>query len=293
MPKRSPAVLLALALSLLTARASAQDPADLPPSSSGASALPAGLEQDKPYWHNSGRYRNFLAGTFELGVLSLRSTLSIGHGKPHDSWFGLQAQSGISRAGATEYFGLRGRLSGFDARLGVRYTFPIERRFLPTKESYVREDLETERGNRSRYLMTEAEISAAAPAPGGNLFAVVSGYALFGVPSDAVVFEESLHVVVDPPFLWRARLGYLYHFGWKGALRLGAAGEVIGVPGREALVVRAGPALNVSLTHHLDATGGFMIVAASPDNLGIQGADLVQIGLRYRWASGDRWPEFP
>jgi len=36
-----------------------------------------------------------------------------------------------------------------------------------------------------------------------------------------------------------------------------------------------------------------MIVAYSPDTLGLIGADLGQLGLRYRWATGDRFPEFP
>jgi hypothetical protein len=51
--------------------------------------------------------------------------------------------------------------------------------------------------------------------------------------------------------------------------------------------------LTLSLTHHLDAIGAVMIVAASPDQLGLLGADLGQLGLRYRWSTGDRWPEFP
>jgi len=36
-----------------------------------------------------------------------------------------------------------------------------------------------------------------------------------------------------------------------------------------------------------------MVVAVSPDELGLVGADLGQLGLRYRWASNDRWPDFP
>ena len=293
MSTRTLTFLLTLTLSLLATGAHAQDPADLPPATAGATALRAGIGQDKPYWRGSGRYRNFLASTFELGVINLRPTLAIGYGKPHYRWFGLEAQSAISRRGGAEYFGLRGKLSGFDARLGLRYVFAADQRFLGPKETYVREDLETERGSMSRYLTTEAEVSAAFPAPGGNIFAVASGYALFSVPADTFVFEESLRIVVDPPFVWRARLGYLFHIGWKGSMRLGAAAEVIGIPAREALVVRAGPALTVSLTHHLDAIGAFMIVAKSPDTLGLQGADLGQIGLRYRWATGDLWADVP
>ncbi len=128
---------------------------------------------------------------------------------------------------------------------------------------------------------------------GGSLFGVATGYAVLGTPRGFYLYEEALHAVMKPPYLYRARLGYMAEMDRFGELRLGAAAEVLGNPGRDSLVVRIGPVLAVSLTHHLDAVGTVMVVAATPDQLGLLGADLGQLGLRYRWATGDRWPEFP
>jgi hypothetical protein len=57
--------------------------------------------------------------------------------------------------------------------------------------------------------------------------------------------------------------------------------------------VRLGPAIVVSLTHHLEAVGVAALSVFNPDEIGLAGADLGQIGMRYRWATGDLWPEFP
>jgi hypothetical protein len=107
------------------------------------------------------------------------------------------------------------------------------------------------------------------------------------------VFEESMRVVMEPPLLWRGRLTYLIGLGDPETLRIGMLGEMLGNPGRDALFVRIGPALAVSLTHHLEAVAASAFVIASPDDIGLAGGDLGQIGLRYRWATGDLWPEFP
>ena len=104
---------------------------------------------------------------------------------------------------------------------------------------------------------------------------------------------EHLKVVVEPPWLWRARLGYLLHIGWIESMKLGAAAEVIHSPNRETFTVRVGPLVSVGLTHHLEVNGGVMIAVYTPDELGLTGADIGQLGLVYRWATGDRWADFP
>ena len=50
---------------------------------------------------------------------------------------------------------------------------------------------------------------------------------------------------------------------------------------------------HLHLTHHLDAAASIMAVAWSPDSLALLGTDIGQFGLRYRWATGDPFPEFP
>jgi hypothetical protein len=57
--------------------------------------------------------------------------------------------------------------------------------------------------------------------------------------------------------------------------------------------MRVGPVFGMTLSHHLDASASFMVTTASNDALGLLGGEFSTIGLRYRWATGDRWPEFP
>jgi hypothetical protein len=183
--------------------------------------------------------------------------------------------------------------SVIDIRAGARYEYPTDFNFLPVKDSYTREELEDPVLGREFYLAGEVEITGTIPVPRGSIIAVATGYALLGIPDDRAIFENALRVVTDPPWLWRARLGYLFHFGWEGTMRLGVAAETIHLVGRGEFVVRAGPLFSVALTHHLETQAAIMVVAHSPDELGLVGADIGQLGLRYRWATGDRFPEFP
>ena len=292
-PRLFAALAALLCVWLASSRARAQHPGDVPPGSGSIDALRAGTEQRRPYWHGSGPYRPFVAANFELGVLYMRPTLQLGWGKPHYAWFGAEGYSSPGLGGGREYAGLHGVYPGIDVRVGARYEYPRQQRFLLPKGSFDREDLEVQAFGRERYVAGEAEVAGTVDALGGNFLGVATGYMLFGVPKDVYLVEESLKVVTKPRYLWRARVGYLYHLGFFGSMRIGVAAEVIHLISRGDAVVRVGPLMSVSLTHHLEGSAAVMIVARSPDSLGLVGADIGQIGLRYRWASGDRWPEFP
>jgi hypothetical protein len=90
---------------------------------------------------------------------------------------------------------------------------------------------------------------------------------------------------MKPPYIWRARLGYLLAFSRNGAIRVGATGEVIGLPGREEYVVRAGVLGSVSISAEVDVQVSLIPVLVSPDKLGIAGGDFGQLGIRYRFAT--------
>jgi hypothetical protein len=280
---------MAVASMLLTASSQAFDPADAPFEGLGSS----GVEMHRPFWRGSGPTRAFAAAELDLQILNFQPKLQLGYGKPHYKWFGVEGYSRMSLSGGRMYAGLRGAIPHLSIRAGLRYDFPLDQFFLEPQDDYDREDVEAEDLAPSKYLTAEAQIGANSPFPGGSIFGVVNGYALFNTPEDVYVFEEALKIVVDPPWVWRARAGYLYHVGWQGTLRIGAGAELLHVVNRDAFIVRAGPLVSVALTHHLEASGAIMIVAHSPDELGLVGADLGQLGLRYRWATGDRWPEFP
>jgi len=294
MVRRLPIAMAFIAsIDVITSVAHAQTAADLPPPTN-ALATASGVTRHQPYWTGNGPTRGFLSTTFDVGAMYARPTMAVGYGKPHYRWFGLEAGSGFSLTGSRLYGGVRGVWTGIDFRIGARYEAPVEQNFLPPQRQYVREDLETEIPPQSRYVALESELTTSWPMPGGSMFGVLSGYYITAVPEPYFVFEHSLKTVVAPPWVWRARLGYMVHLGWLESMRFGAAAEVMHVPLRDdTVVVRAGPVLNVALTHHLDAVGAIMLIAASPDSLGVVGADIGQLGVRYRWATGDRWAEFP
>ncbi|WP_437743834.1 hypothetical protein WME73_01715 [Sorangium sp. So ce302] len=283
------------ALTLLPAGAGAQDPADLPSPAGEPPPVPSGIDllQKRSYWARSAAARPFLSALMDLGVIYFRPSLALGVGKPHWSWLGIEGYASGSPNGGAEYLGLRAALPSVEIRGGARYAFSTTQYFLEPRASYTRRDTELMQGPPSRYVAAELEVSGSIPLLGGSLFGVATGYAVLGTPEGFYLYEEALHAVMKPPYLYRARLGYMAEMDRFGELRLGAAAEVLGNPGRDSVVVRLGPVLAVSLTHHLDAVGTVMVVAATPDRLGLLGADLGQLGLRYRWATGDRWPEFP
>jgi len=282
-----------LCLLVVSERAQAQDPADAPPATNQSDAITTGLAQRRPFWRGSGGVRPFFAATMDAGALYLRPRAHFGYGRPHDEWIGAEIGTGLSLSGVTGYAGLRGAFPYVDLSIGARYESPRNQSFLPRRDSFVREELELTSLPAARYVVGQVEAASSIPFPGGNIVAVASGYYLSNVPDDLLVFEQSLRVVSDAPWMWRARLGYLYHLGWLGTMRVGATAELIHLVGRKSVVVRTGPALSVALTHHLEATAAVLIVATSPDAIGLRGADLGRLGLRYRWALGDNWAEFP
>lgn len=283
----------ALAVVALGPRPSgAQDLSDLPPPQGEQSATLEGFAERRPFWE-SGRTRPFAAAVFDLGVVYFRPTLQLGYGKPHLRWFGTELSSNLTVSTGTSYAGLKADLSFLNARAGARYVYPANQVFLNKQSQYQVDHTELENGERSRYIAAEGEVGTSIPAPGGSIFGLANVYYLIGVPERFNVWEESLHVVADPPWLWRGRAGYRLTLGRYDTLTLGAAAELIGIPDRDTMVARAGPLVSIALTHHTQAIGAAMITFAARDELGLRGADLAQIGLRYRWATGDRWPEFP
>jgi hypothetical protein len=291
--KRLIATLLsALAMVLPASLAHAQAAADFPAIGT-LSDVTSGVEQTRPFWGGSGPSRGFMAAAFSLGVVNFEPRLQLGYGKPHHQWIGVEGGPTMALGGTRFYGGLRAKSPGIDFRVGTRFETQFSSYLLPVQHKYVREDLELEGPEASRYLATEAELIGAIPFPGGNLFAVLTGMAITNVPDNRNVWERSLRTVIAPPWVWRARLGYLGHIGWAGSMKLGAAAEVIHVPLRDMVVVRAGPLVSVGLTHHLEVSGGLMIVAASRDDIGLPAADVGNLALVYKWATGDRWSEFP
>jgi hypothetical protein len=237
------------------------------------------------YW-DAAPARLFAATTIDLGFLYLRPRLSLGYGKPFNLWAGVDMNPIATSTGLGAYAGLRLQIPWFDLRAGARGFYAFEHAFLAPKASYSTVDLIAGTGPPSRYVTLEAEMSGAIPAGPGSVLLVLTASAVQGAPAGYYVYEETLRVITDPPAIYRARTGYAVRLGSEGAAKVGVVGEVLDLPGRNAQVYRAGVVASFSIDDHLEAVGLLVIPVVSPDSIGIAGGDFGELGLRYRWATG-------
>jgi hypothetical protein len=275
--------------------ASAQvDVLDLPIPGLGPPPLTGDIEQvgKRAFWR-AGKQRWFFASTLELGNLYLRGGASVGYGKPHWSWVGLEGSSAISPNGGVTYGGVRFSTPWVDLRAGARYLFTANHSFLVPRETYTREDLEHRTLSDLRYVTMEAEAASGYPVPRGVIFGILGAYRVIGTPQAFYLFEQTLQTVAKPKLLWRARVGYLARIDKWDMFRVGLAVEAIGNPPRGTVMVRTGPAVTVLITHHLEAFGAALLPVYNTDPIGTAAAQFGELGFRYRWATGDRWPELP
>lgn len=245
------------------------------------------VESWPSYWQR-GRSRHFLSAQIDVGLLFFRPRLSAGYGRPYYSWLGLEANPIVSGEGVGAWFGLRAASPVGDLRIGGRYRYTFRRSFLPPRESYDREEIERRNGPHSSYVSLEAELTGYLPLGPGLVISELAGTAVQGVDDGYYLYEETIRVVLKPPFVWRARLGYALGFGERKKLRVGGVLEVVGIPGRETAILRGGLVVRLRLYNHLEARGTFIPVLVSKDSLGLAGADAYMIGVRYRWATGVR-----
>jgi hypothetical protein len=230
--------------------------------------------------------RLFVSTAFDFGFVYARPRVSLGYGRPFTSWVGVDANPIASSAGLGAYGGLRFEIPYFDLRIGTRYFWAFRHTYLDTKPSYDRLDLETSDGTRAQTVTYEAEADAALPAGPGRILLRASLSYVDAVPEGQSVFEETLHIIVDPPLVWRARVGYVFAFGERGQHGIGLVADFLDVPKRDdSKTFRAGPVLRMALSRRVEVRGSFVAPLVSPDRIGLIGGDFTELGVRYRWAS--------
>lgn len=267
---------------------------DLPSPGIPPPPLSGGIESsDKRDFWRAGKRRWFFSATGEVGAIYGRASGAFGYGRPHWFWFGAETSAALGTGGGATYAGLRFASPRVDVRVGARYLFATSQRFLVPRESYTKDDTEERVGAYQRYVSLEQEVAGSVPIPHGAIFGITGLYYLVGTPEGWNLFDQNLQVVAAPGVLWRGRLGCLFNVDKWDTFRIGGSVEVIGNPSRDLIVVRAGPTVTTLITHHLEAYGTALLVVHSKDLLGLAGAQTGELGLRYRWATGDRWPEFP
>jgi hypothetical protein len=235
---------------------------------------------------NEGPLRYFFASTVDVGYLYTRPRATFGYGRPHALYVGLEGNPIAQASGLGAYGGLRGVLPFFDARVGMRGFYAFEHDYLAPASSYDRLALETTSGGHASYYVFETEVNASTPLGPGEPFVTGSLTSIHGVREGMYVFEETLRVIAKPPLVWRARTGYMFFaFPSLGRHTIGPVVDVLGVPGRDAIIVRAGVVARVLLSRELEVRGTFVPTVASPDRIGLPGGDFTELGLRWRWAT--------
>jgi hypothetical protein len=230
--------------------------------------------------------RYFAATTVDIGFVYLRPRLSLGYGRPFTQWVGVDANPIAATSGLGAYTGLRVEIPHLDFRIGPRYYYSFERTFLPLQPSYQRIDLERNTGDPAKTLTFEAEVDVSFPVGPGRLLLRGSGSYVTGVPEGKVVFEEALHIIVDPPLVWRGRFAYVFTFGARDQHSIGPAVDVLAVPKRDdSTTIRVGPIMRMQLSRRVEVRGSFIATIISPDRIGRVGGDFTELGVRYRWAS--------
>jgi len=243
------------------------------------------VEPEMRHTWREGSPRFFAATTLDVGFLYVRPRLSLGYGKPHRSWFGIDANPTIWGPGAGAYAGVRLAIPHFDLRLGPRLFRAFQHAYLRPRDTYTRLELESTELGPATTLTWEGEINADIPAGPGDVLLLGSLSYVAGVPAGQNVFEETLRVLVAPPWVVRGRAGYAVRFGSHDQISVGLVGDVLGVPERGTVVVRVGPIVRFALSRSFEVRGTFVPRVYSPDDLGLRDSDFTELGLRWRWAT--------
>ena len=137
--------------------------------------------------------------------------------------------------------GLRAAIPLVDLRVGARYVWDFQQYYLVPANSYHRIDFQSQELSRASYTTLEAEITGNVPLGPGSLLGVASGSYMTGVPKDVFVYDETLRIIIKPPYEWRLRGGYAVRLGAEGKISVGIVADVLGMPGRRSgEVLRAG-----------------------------------------------------
>lgn len=249
-----------------------------------APAEPAGVAE--PVGWESGQDRWFAAGTIDLGPLYLRPRLSAGWGRPFWRWIGIDTNPLVSGEGIGAYAGARVTIPHLDFRAGGRLFSTFSRSLLDPRYSYNRLALEVRDGPVSQYLSVEAEISGSLPLGPGNLVFVLTGTYVALVPGDHYVYEDTLRIITEPPWIWDARTGYELPFGKRKWTKIGLVAELVGSPGRNLVVLRGGITASLRLGNILELRGALVPALLARDDLGAMGGQWFELGLRFRFATG-------
>jgi hypothetical protein len=234
-------------------------------------------------WQSS-RATPFVSTISDAGIVYVRPRVMLGYGAPHWQYTALDAHWIATNSFTAPYVGWRASLPFLDTMLGVRTTYPYDRRILPIQHHYHAADLGLRPGSRrSTYRAIDFEVALFIP--------VLHGVAYLDVHPVWVdanrgsrLYEEVLRAIIAPPFAVGTRGGYLYGAGRDGWAKLGVVAEYVILPDRPGNVTRGGPIAILTLSQWWEAMAFFSAVIDGPDSLGIWHGPYAGAGLTHRWA---------
>lgn len=242
---------------------------------------------------SEGEERWFAAARVDAGVLYLRPRFQLGWGQPHYDYYALEANPLFSTDLVGVYLGMRFEWPDVDLRVGGRYQYGIERSFLEAQEEYDHLDILSRAGPPASYFSLEAQLTGEVPWGPGKVRFELTGTYILGVPDDYYVYEQTLKVVAEPPWVYGGEIGYLFVVGAARRLDLGPVVEIVILHGRRDFLVRGGIKASLELWPHWEARATFQPPIISSDDLGLKGGDSFQLGLRYRWATRQKAGQLP
>jgi hypothetical protein len=264
--------------------ASADDSMQNAPPDATLDATRSGTEIERARNWATAPSRVFASALVDVGALYLRPRVALGYGKPHFAWFGAEANPTVARELLGAYAGVRIALPVFDLRVGTRYGRSFSHDYLPRQDRIDRETLEGSRA-QADVVTFESEVNGRIPLGPGQVQLLGSVSYVTGVPDNKLVLEETLRVVVDPPWVLRARVGYAVPFGDADQVSLAPVVDALWVPERKTWLVRAGMLLRFALSRSLELRAALVPRIVSPDRIGLLDSDFTEIGLRWRWAT--------
>lgn len=255
------------------------------PRAAPAEEAPEAAPETAPRSWSDGPARPFLSTRLDGGLYA-RTLVAAGWGKPHWAWAGLQGQALVSRDYASVTGGLRANLLAVDLEVDLRRSRPWRHRFLESAAEHRSAELDAGPRGRAEVTSLDVDLTGVVPTPGGLALWEVTWIRLLDAPAGVQLYEEWNRVV-------QGRDGILFRAAWMAGLagnrlRVGPLGEAVALPGRGAVVWRAGGAGSWSLGPRLDLTGFVALPISSPDRLDFMDALNGSLALRWTWATGPK-----
>jgi hypothetical protein len=254
---------------------------------------PSRGDEPKPlsYWE-PGDARPFVSTRVDASVNFAKGLVAVGYGKPHWMWIGAEGFALSTTEFGGFYGGVRASTPILDIAYGVRDNFSYFHGYLDPADHHTSDEVRAQSTKHQRYLATELEISGLVPLLGGYALWALNADKILDGPANVHIYEESMRVVART-WLIGTRLGYVYPIGPGGVIKAGVVGEYVILPERPGNVVRLGPAVVVTITEHLELLGILSVPVSSPDSLGVVVGSWGVGSLRYKWATGEKHPQFP